>query len=738
MNILPTGPQIDGDPNFEQYFADLERWNFDIAYNAFYAFPMGDVLGTYQAQYRKFTRMARERGIPSCVQIQSVVAHLDDIPLSESQYYADNTCHVYEHFPGSGRKYHFASFASEIWLRFLKDLSTLFRDFDFDWVVFEEPMMRVDVPGTMDRFHERFRALYPGMVYPTRFSETVEYLTVQKAKRDILVEFYDQLSGHAKRAGFKKIGIMPWFFAPTFENTPAETWNSCCDIGRLTFLQNMDFVVVRMQPDNIYAQVMESSNGECVPELAHYECLAHQSGKPIIMVNNPSDEHSPEANREDSLIPLAFFTRYTLAATAAAPCGMSRHWYNQNRQADHAHMELMTHTNDMLRRLGTPAAEVAFVFSYSGISHAYPRAWRDVWKGYWNFAQQILEGGNFSFLTFYAESLAHHLQQNPQVRVVVLYEFMPIPPEEVAVLERWVREGGERRILCIGGRNGYRWDHAHGFETYRLRPPEMFSLCGVDVEEPVRIASLESTTKVEFVSNFVSDRVFSVMSFVNSATLCHPRFLPDAEVDVVYRTQCEGLPVVTRRRFGDGGEAWFVGVSLDGPVFTSPMRRIVRTLLGYEQEQRRQLVLESGHGIYHSLTKNGFFVVANTSKDRNQIKFSFPQSLWDAPNTRMIRALKSLWMEPWSVRLFRLLGPETRILDLEGCVQLQQIDEGESEVLIEGMFHREFRLLTNSPVLSVSGPEQLRYVPSRKFRKHFVTDMALPEARDVRVLLQFG
>ena len=93
MNPLPTGPQAVLTPELRrQYFRDMKHWGFNVAYNAFYAFPMSLVRGELRETYEDFARMARTQGFPACVQIQSTVAEIEDVPLSESQYYLTNVC----------------------------------------------------------------------------------------------------------------------------------------------------------------------------------------------------------------------------------------------------------------------------------------------------------------------------------------------------------------------------------------------------------------------------------------------------------------------------------------------------------------------------------------------------------------------------------------------------------------------------------------------------------------------
>ncbi len=162
MNGLPVGPhKVSDSQSRNQYFDDLERWGFDIAYNAYYAFKYDDLVGKFKESYIEFVKEAHRRGFPACIQIQSTVCAGDRVGISEAQYHLDNTP---DKWSDTG---FFASFASQAWKDYLKELTTLFvNDYGFDYVVYEEPMFRVDIPGTKDRFYERFIKEYPDIKYP--------------------------------------------------------------------------------------------------------------------------------------------------------------------------------------------------------------------------------------------------------------------------------------------------------------------------------------------------------------------------------------------------------------------------------------------------------------------------------------------------------------------------------------------------------------------------------------------
>ena len=92
MNVLPTSPDgAASSEQIEQYFTDMKRWNFDVAYTAFYAFPLKEVNGPFKKPYQDFAKYAHDKGYPACVQIQSTVGFLDDVDIENAQYYSDNT-----------------------------------------------------------------------------------------------------------------------------------------------------------------------------------------------------------------------------------------------------------------------------------------------------------------------------------------------------------------------------------------------------------------------------------------------------------------------------------------------------------------------------------------------------------------------------------------------------------------------------------------------------------------------
>jgi len=177
MNTLPVGPeQVAEAESRTKYFDDLQRWGFDIAYNVFNAQSYEDVTGKFKEPYTAFAREAQRRGYPACIQIQSAICAGDRIGVEEAQYDLHNNPEKF------GERGFFASFSSDAWKNYLKDLTDIFvKEYGYEYVVFEEPIYRVDIPGSNDRFHARFLVDNPDLTYPDQRRETTAYLKVQQA-----------------------------------------------------------------------------------------------------------------------------------------------------------------------------------------------------------------------------------------------------------------------------------------------------------------------------------------------------------------------------------------------------------------------------------------------------------------------------------------------------------------------------------------------------------------------------
>jgi hypothetical protein len=742
MNILPTSPDGTTTPEqMDSYFNDMRRWNFDVAYSAFYAFPLEEVKTRFKKPYEDFVSLAHDRGFPACVQIQSTVGFLDDVALENAQYYADNTTYVYQHFLRYGKKNFFGSFAAPGWLEYIKTIAQTLRSYGYDWVVFEEPMFRVDIPGTKDKLYDRFRETWPELVYPTRQDESIPYLRLQELKSRILEQFYNKLCSFARDIGFQKCGIMPWFFVPTFENTPMETWNTCCHIGKLTFLQDLDFIVVRMQPDNVYAEATIASCGEGMPQISYLENLAQNLGKPILAVNNPTNEHIRlSADTPDNLLPYDYFARFTLAAAAAVPHGMTRHWYRKDYNRDKKHMDLMTQTNRYLTRMGSPASSVALIFSYMGMNRTIPRPWTETWKSFWFLAHRLLYEEKYPALVFFSGTLKESLARHPETKVLVLNEYFPVSPEEVNYLEKWLASDPAHRLLYIGARNGYRSQLDSLYHQFDQKCSEALSLFGCDSDKPVRTVSPGEEVRLNYALKDKNAAFLGKSPVIRCCAYGVPPISPGANVEILYTAARRKDPVIFKKCSPAGGYALFVGLATDGFRNNFPLRQIIDSLLRDDPSPHLPypMVKCFSPDLLWNRTANNFLFISNCGNRKASYSLKpFGGRVWDVRLQSFLDDQKDISVPPFDFHVLKLVENGQRLLDLEGQIYLTRVEEKPDSVSITGFFNKTLTVfLCEKPATVLLNKNQAKFEWKKQGECHIIL-IEPPEKGDGEILFRF-
>ncbi|GAB4325886.1 MAG: hypothetical protein Kow0059_22140 [Candidatus Sumerlaeia bacterium] len=711
MNCLPVMPDaLDSPAKMDRYFSDLKRWNFDVPYNAFYAFPMERVTGEWKPIYIEFARRARQMGLPACVQIQSTVAWAPDVGWEQNaQFYADNTTDLYDHHH-SGLKpppNYFASFSSRTWRDFLKNLISLFFDYGYNWLVIEEPMQRADIPGTKDPFYQVFRERHPDLPYPLHAADSLPYYTVQRLKRQLLIEFLDELTTHARRTGFDMIGVMPWFFTPTHENTPVETWNTGCDQGRVAGLPNVDFLVVRMQPDNLFAEATIAEQGEALPRQVYVENMAHHFGKPIVAVNNPTNEHIRPGETE-TLIPYDFFAPYTLAAAAASPSGQTRHWYSKHYELDSRQMDLMAMVNTVLPRLGTPRSPWAVVFSWAGADRVWPRGWRQTWRHLYFLTSQFMFVEGAPMHTVFGESLRSQLEAMPWIKCLFLLPWFPLPPHERVWLRQWAEGAPERRLVFLGAHKGYTWEPGGVYYAPNVGNNEVVELFGLDPDVPLRTRPFSASVRLKAASSSDPSRRFWGDGItIEAAGYTTVPDRSDPQISVVYEDE-DGDAVVVEKSFGpDGGRALFVGCALDGAGSDFPMSELLAWLApawdalpGVCLESAPLLVSNPGEVLWN-VSSTGYLIAANLARHPNRVhvKLNTHQiQLWDVMKRRFGDSTGLFDLPPHSILCLRLVPEGTALLDVFGQLALHRASDDGSRIHLEGHFGTNVTVWTKQPL----------------------------------------
>lgn len=679
MNALPVGPGGVADAESRaRYFDDLERWGFDIPYNAYYAGLFDQVVGEQKSAYVEFAAEAHRRGYPACIQIQSTVCAGDRVGIDQAQYDVDNNPEVF----GNGG--FFASFSSRAWRDYLRELTTIFvRQYGYDWVVFEEPMYRVDIPGTKDPFYDPFVAKYPDIRYPDRRDETPEYLRVQEAKADALVDFCRELVLHAKEVGAKKAGVMPWFFIPTIENTPPGTLNPSCPIQRISRIPELDIIVVRMQPDNIYSDVMRTGDDlQRSPKLYYPEIMAHSLGKDVICVNNPTDEHVSEPG--DHLLPFDFFRDATLSAVAGEPGGFTRHWYGKNYDKDTKHMEVLADAASFANRLGQPSAAVAFVFSYAGTIHAEPYTYETVFPFYWALAKRLQFQANVPMLTFFADTLEADLANHPEVQLLVLEEHFPLTSEQMTAISKWWQSEEKRGVVAFGTGLGF----CANSEMPGVRPssgacPGVFELIGLKQEDSVQFVS-DQPIAIRDVSRIRRSAFLDGMDTLPVNTIANVRRVFGSRASVLYEADLPDthLPIVAEWR-DRATLALFCGFGLceeTADVAEKAIRYALR-----EVDFPGLLLDSCTDDILWSANKHDYVAISNLS-DKPGMAVGRPgrANFWDCREQKMLPdGDVELKVDAKSFRVFRVVGRRSKFFDALGVCYLRKLIDGAGRAEIE-------------------------------------------------------
>lgn len=679
MNALPVAPQRVADADARStYFADLERWGFDLPYNAYYAATYQQVTEDLNSAYADFADEAHRRGYPACIQIQVTVNAGDRVGVEEAQHDIDNKPDKRD--DGAS----FASFSSRPWIDYLKELTTIFvTRYGYDFVVFEEPMYRVDIPGTKDPFYAKFSAAHPGIEYPTKREETSAYLLVQEAKADALLAFCSELVEHAKSVGAKKVGVMPWFFVPTVENTPPGTLNPSCPINRIARIPGLDAIVVRMQPDNVYCDVMRTGDDmRTSPLLAYTEILAHSLGKDVIAVNNPTDEHTAE--RPEPLLPREFFRDYTLSAIAAAPGGFTRHWYGKNYGQDAEQMEVLSDAAKLSSRLGRPTSPVAFVFSYSGTRHAEPYTYETVFPYYWRLARRLQFESKMPMLTFFADTLEEDLQRHPEVQLLVLEEHFPLTPDQMMAISRWWQSEEKRSVVSFGTGLGFCADNGFpGLRPSNSACPGVFELIGLKQEdepqyvsnEPIVLRDVSRIRRSAFLGDGMELPVNKIANvrrvFGSRATVLYEVDLPDAHVPVVAEWRDRATV------------ALFCGFGLSEETVEMAEKAIRYAL---REVSFPGLMFEScTDGILWSVNTHDYVAISNLADSEGTANTKPGRSnFWDCRERKMLpEGTADITVAPKSCRVLRLVGRRSKFFDVLGAKYLRRLIDGAGRAEID-------------------------------------------------------
>ena len=695
MNALLIGPQEVTDVDSRiRYFNDLEHKGFDVPCCTYFALPFDDVVGKYRSSYTEFVTEAHRRQYPACIRIQPTICAGDRIGIEEAQYDVANDPARW------GENGFFASFSSEAWKDYLKELIDRFvGEYGFDYVLLDEPLYRVDIPGSKDRFFEKLNAEHPKLDYPKVCEETEAYLKVQEAKVEALVSFYSNLAAHAKSVGAKKVGAMPCSFIPTVEGTPGDTLNPACDINRIAAISDIDILAVRMQPDDIYADKYRTNDEmQKSPKLLYIETMAHALGKDLIAVSNPIDKTT------NKLLPLEYFRDATFASLAAAPNGFIYSGDGENSSEDKACMEMLSEAAKYTSRLGQPKSPVAFVFSYSGTRHAEPLTYKTVFSHYWALAKQMALNSHLPMLTFYAETLERDLSEHPEVRVLIFEEHFPLSIDQMMIIRDWWQTGNEKRaMLAFGSGIGFSADvNLPGGRPIAQALPGVFEMIGLKQDDELQI-DVNSHFSLQDVSRVRRSAFLGDNAALKIKKIANVRRIFGSRANVLYEANVGNvkIPVVAERR-DRSTLALFCGFGISPETATAAQNAVSYALR--EMDYPYLMIDSCSDGILWNINKNDYTVICNISdKKGSAIGRPGRANFWDCRARKMLGdGDPKFSFEPNSFNIYRVVGRRSKFLDVLGASYLRNLTDGAGRAEIELIAGKETVLVLRASPKEIS------------------------------------
>lgn len=670
MNALPTGPHKMVDAGaLNRYFVDMARCGYDVAYNSCNALPYNEIVGSLAEPYRRFAETAKKNGYPACIQMQPTICRDKHIDISEAQYHLDNGANRY------GDDGFYASYASTRWLDHVKDLVRVFiQDYGYDWIVFEKPIYSVDIPGAADKFHKVFAERYPGVEYPQLRSESASYLKVQKLKYELCLEFYSELTRHAKAVGAKKVGVIPCQFIPTVRDTPKGTFNPSSDIGTLVSLTSVDFVVSQLQPAGISEGSFRTGDDmEKSPLLCYTEILSQSVGKPVVAIHSCMDDGVPQSAAKP--ITNDFFKESVLSTVAAAPSGITIQLYGNNCENPSEHREMLCEINKLLPRFRHQRTPVGLIYSPSSARHAEPFTHEAVWKYLWHILKHMEFTEKWPVITLSADAISEHLAANPQLRLLLLEEHFPLTEQQVKVILNWWTAEAGRALVVVSGGQGLSADPDRpGLQPASEAFPGLMEHIGLITEIP-------SCTGFEEPKELVLKQAgpeYGLRSFedmkVKISSIANIRRIFGSHASVLFENT-DGKPVITKYVY-KGALAYFcaIGSSTEtAPIITHLVRTALKAI-------KRQLpcVSEATGDVLWNVTADGYVVIANCSKEPGRAKLcKEPFAYWDVLNQELVKENSiDIELEPHSIRVLRWLPKTSKLYDITGVTQLKSLAAG--------------------------------------------------------------
>jgi hypothetical protein len=673
MNALPVGLEKIADPKLRSdYFRDLQKRGFDVAFSTFCGDVYHSATERFRQAYTDFAAQANQLGVPACLRIPTSVLTGSQLGVEEAQHDEHNKPVLAQ--DGA----YLASPASQAWRSYIKDIITLaIKDFGFDWVVIEEPAYRVNVPGTNDRIGQVFSERYPDASYPTTCEETPEYLLLQQAKADTILDFCLGLAADAKEAGAAKVGIVPRVLMPDTQDKAAGIPRTACDSGQFAHSQSVDFILSDLAPGKVYSGAVYPANDPEGSLTSFYvEVKSYATSKPIITAAGADD---------DETVPTDFQQSALLSALAAGASGFTGHECGSPPAGEPGLAQLLSEAAEYTGRLGQPWSPVAFVFSDSACRHTAPNDYQSIFGHYWAFANHLAAHGHLPLLTFHAETLHASLAEHPEVRVLVFEEHFPLNVEQMLVIRDWWQGIEKRAIVAFGSGVGLSADPGlTGSQPFTKALPGVLELIGLrqDMDEP--IYQFESPMKLRDVSRVRRSAFLSAKPEQMLSKITNVRRVFGSRASILYEADLDDpkIPIVSEWK-DRTTMAIFCGFGLE-PDTAEAAELAVRYALK-ECDTPISVIGDCTDGLLWNINKNGYIVMSNIS-DSPATAVGKPgrNTFWDCKAQKMMpEGDITFTIPPRSFGVYRVVGRRSKLFDIRGVLFLRSLIDGAGKADID-------------------------------------------------------
>ena len=446
-------------------------------------------------------------------------------------------------------------------------------------------------------------------------------------------------------------------FAPDYHNESSPDI-ICCDIGRITRIDEFDYIVARTRHCNKHSMQMSNACWNC-----YIEVLTYSSAKPVMVIE------CPQNGMYDSVKE----TRAVLASLSASPAGfIANEWKSVSEEPP-----ILVEASKYCSRLGQPKSSVAFVFSDNGTKHAPPYNYERVFKQFWNLTVKMASSIKQPILVFYAETLKADIARHPEVKVLVIEEHFPINLENMMVIRDWWQSNEKQAVIAFGSGEGFSAEmDMPGLQPSAKAFPGVLELIGLSQAEPRQIVLneklvLDDVSRIKRSSCLGDELEFEVSGIANLRRVFGSR------ANVLYEATIgeEKIPVVAEWR-DRTTLALFCGFGIFNNTLDAAEKILKYALKDVDAKQ--QILFNISDNLLWSENKNEYIVACNLSDEDGAASINIGRAdLWDCIDQNIADISDGqIHVKPNNFKVFRIVGRRSKFLDVLGVTSLNDLIDG--------------------------------------------------------------